>query len=467
VKLWRHGDAAHHGCEAEAALAIGAWLHGTGHQRPEYPKPPMRMHQGARQMKVLELSRCALCVSIAAAILAGCGGSQPPLGSPGSIPQNRIILHGLSPSSYKVLHRFSLRGRAPSALPITGLVNVNGTLYGTTRGNFKTGNGTVYSISAAGEYKLLHVFNGSDGSNPFGTLIDVNGTLYGTTYQGGSFGQGVVFSITTSGAEKVLHNFKAGLDGTEPQGALIYLKGTLYGTTYQGGSYGCNCGTVYSISTTGTEKVLHSFQGSYDGSGPVAGLTDVNGRLYGTASGGGSSGGGTFYRVSTAGSLNVLYSFRGGPDASYPAAALIDVNGMLYGTTREGGSSKIGSTGHGTVYSVSTRGSEKVLYSFCPKRPNCSDGWLPLAALINLNGTLYGTTYMGGASGCGCGVVYSVTLGGSEKVLHRFTSGKDGAKPLAEFVDVNGTLYSTTTFGGGAGGSGCYGGCGTVFAFTP
>jgi hypothetical protein len=39
-------------------------------------------------MKVLELSRCALCVSIAAAMLAGCGGLQPPIGAQGAMPQS-------------------------------------------------------------------------------------------------------------------------------------------------------------------------------------------------------------------------------------------------------------------------------------------------------------------------------------------------------------------------------------------
>ena len=39
-------------------------------------------------MKVSELSRCALCLSITAAMLAGCG-SQPPIGAPGAMPQGR------------------------------------------------------------------------------------------------------------------------------------------------------------------------------------------------------------------------------------------------------------------------------------------------------------------------------------------------------------------------------------------
>jgi hypothetical protein len=42
-------------------------------------------------MKSLELSRYALAIGTAAAMLAGCGGSQPPIGAPGAMPQSRAI----------------------------------------------------------------------------------------------------------------------------------------------------------------------------------------------------------------------------------------------------------------------------------------------------------------------------------------------------------------------------------------
>ncbi len=68
-------------------------------------------------------------------------------------------------------------------------------------------------------------------------MIDVNGTLYGTTLRGGAYGRrgdGTVFSITTSGTEKVLHSFGKGSDGVDPEAGLIDVKGTLYGTTSEG-----------------------------------------------------------------------------------------------------------------------------------------------------------------------------------------------------------------------------------------
>ena len=41
----------------------------------------------------------------------------------------------------------------------------------------------------------------------------------------------------------------------------------------------------------------------------------------------------------------------------------------------------------------------------------------------------------------GCGIVYSITASASEKVLHSFTGGSDGAYPAASLLGVNGTLH--------------------------
>ncbi|MGC2495189.1 hypothetical protein [Candidatus Binatus sp.] len=41
-------------------------------------------------MTRLDFSRNAHSVFVAAAMLAGCGGSQPPIGAPGAMPQRRL-----------------------------------------------------------------------------------------------------------------------------------------------------------------------------------------------------------------------------------------------------------------------------------------------------------------------------------------------------------------------------------------
>lgn len=427
-------------------------------------------------MQSMYFTRVLLSISATVALLTGCGGTQPPTGASGAAPQTSAIAparaianRARTQRSFQVLHRFS--GGSDGATPDAGLNNVKGTLYGTASHggvlNCPGGCGAVYSISTTGLEKPLYDFNGgSDGALPESTLLDVNGTLYGTTVAGGGSpctlgGCGTVYSVSTSGKEKVLYRFTGGSDGAYPDAGLIEVKGTLYGTTSSGGSSGL--GTVFSISASGSQKVLYSFAGGADGATPRAELIDVKGTLYGTTVNGGASGCyggcGTVYSMSTTGVEKVLYRFTDASGA-YPEAGLIEAKGTLYGTTFSGGGSGCSGYYCGTVYSITTAGAEKVIYRFI----RGSDGWQPAAGLISVKGTLYGTTVYGGVSGCHgtCGTVYSISASGVEKVLHRFDGGSGGAAPEAGLIDVKGVLYGTTS----AGGSDCYGkfSCGIVFA---
>jgi uncharacterized repeat protein (TIGR03803 family) len=172
----------------------------------------------------------------------------------------------------------------------------------------------------------------------------------------------------------------------------------------------------------------------------------------------------------TTGAETVVHSFSGGTDGAYPTISLVYAKGMLFGTTEYGGLACGGGPGCGTVFSIDLKtGREKVLYSFCSEE-SCADGWGPLASLIDANGTLYGTTQRGGAYDDG--TLFSVSSAtGTETVLYSFcsqTNCTDGAEPVANLIDVNGTLYGTTP-AGGAYGERCgdaYDTCGTVFALT-
>jgi uncharacterized repeat protein (TIGR03803 family) len=124
----------------------------------------------------------------------------------------------------------------------------------------------------------------------------------------------------------------------------------------------------------------------------------VGGTLYGTTCNGGANGYGTVYKITTSGTESVLYSFAGSPsDGACPVAGLTNVGGTLYGTTCDGGANGgsgrpcggIGATGYGTVYKITTSGTESVLHSFAGPP---SDGLTPFGGLINVGGTLYGTT---------------------------------------------------------------------------
>lgn len=143
---------------------------------------------------------------------------------------------------------------------------------------------TPQQVMAQQAYHIIHPFGRSagDGMRPAADLIDVKGTLYGTTMSGGSNNAGTVFSITTSGQETVLHSFGGPGDGVYSVAALLYVNGAFYGTTEYGGASGG--GTIFSMTPDGNVKVLHNFVDDYPdktdtGSLPKASLIDVNGIL--------------------------------------------------------------------------------------------------------------------------------------------------------------------------------------------
>lgn len=419
-------------------------------------------------MKISDFSRYGLGIGAGIAMLAGCGGSQVPMG-PVSGKDAAVMRQALLTDQPTGTHHFrafyTFESGTDGANPRAGLVALNGTLYGTTGigGGYcgSTGCGTIFSVSTSGQEKVLYSFKGgnADGFLPSAALVAVNGVLYGTTTYGGTGcqhygggGCGTVFSVTTVGAEKILHLFTAGADGGEPSANLVAVGGLLYGTTELGGCGQCNgcndgqlfpgCGTVFSVSASGKEKVLYSFMGGTDGIVPIAGLVVVKGVFYGATINGGAYGYGTVFSATASGQEKVLYSFKGGTDGDRPWGGMIYLNGNLYGTTVSGGTGCGSGPGCGTVYSISTSGKEKVLYRF----KGASDGAGPAASLIAVKGVLYGSTQFGGTYPCDGGTVFSITTSGQEKMLRRLNCGTDGAFPWA-LIDLNGVLYGTS-FGG-------------------
>ncbi len=344
-----------------------------------------------------QISSYTLAEAIVIVMLAGCSGNSspiapaPPIGAPGTIPQSIATATHVMPQ--RIEPAFLRRPPPPSV------------------------------------YKVLYSFGGysGDGIYPDAHLKHVKGTLYGTTYEGGastacgSSGCGTVFSITTSGTEKVLHSFGKGSDGEYSPCRLDRCEGhALRHDCGCGGAHGD--GTVFSITTSGTEKVLHSFGKGSDGDRSRAGLINVKGTLYGTTDAGGA------YDAEEPSSASLRAAPRKCCTASateatgrVPRRRLIDVKGTLYGTTSYGGAH----IRHGTVFSITTSGTEKVLHSF----GKGSDGMDPFAGLIDVKGTLYGTT-TNGVARTSRGTVFSITTSGTEKVLHSFGKGSDGGFPL-------------------------------------
>lgn len=357
---------------------------------------------------------------------------------------------------YAVLYSFA---GYPSGDSPTGLIELDGEIYGTTIAGGASTFGTVFARKPSGNVHVLYAFKGgTDGASPEGNLVAFNGALYGTTEYGGIRGDGTVFEMSRSGRERVIYAFKGGADGAMPVLAgLVVRGGALYGTTYAGGDSTCEiasvvgCGTVFEVRLSGKERVLHRFRGKSDGAGPVGSLLDVAGSLYGTTNFGGLGNNGTVYKLTTTGNEKVLYRFKGYPDGVQPYAGLTLLHGALYGTTALGGAFD----DSGTVFELTTTGIEHQLHSF----RGYPDGALPYDALTVVGGQLYGSTVFGGtpADNCagggvpGCGTVFAITTSGKERVLYRFKGKPDGENPWSSLIFATGDLYGTTVAGGANG----------------
>lgn len=226
-------------------------------------------------------------------------------------------------------------------------------LYGTTVNGGAFGKGTVFMVDKDGTETVLYSFTGKeDGGTPYAGLVrDLDGNLYGTTVSGGDAGSscsfraeprcGTVFMLDKQGKETVLYSFTGRSDGANPQAVLVRdSAGRLYGTTTFGGTFGF--GTAFMVESEGKETVLYSFSGGADGGLPFAGLVrDSVGNLYGTTlqGGGAANPSGTVFELSPSGQETVLHSFTAGADGGFPLFGGLsqDAAGNLYGTTQSGG----------------------------------------------------------------------------------------------------------------------------------
>jgi len=241
-----------------------------------------------------------------------------------------------------------------------------------------------------------------------------------------------ILSAVTAQAQKftVLHAFADGMDGASLfSGVAIDRYGTVYGVTYAGGYTGGICAFPY-----------------------------------------GSAGCGVVFRLVHRGSgwtFTPIYSFTGPPDGAYPAGVVVGADGSLYGTTYGGGSTGqgnclLGANGCGTVFNLKPPPNpcitvfcpwdETVLYRFSGTN---GDGDTPYNGdlVFDGEGSIYGTTEVGGAYGAG--VVYQLTPSHgawAESVLYAFNasgSGWGGEPQSGVIFDHAGNLYGTEIEGGG------------------
>jgi len=301
-----------------------------------------------------------------------------------------------------VLYNFT--GGADGAYPESPVVlDQAGNLYGTTTQGGSANAGVVFKLDPGGNETVLHNFTGgADGIIPAGGLtLDSAGNLYGTTGQGGIFNDGVVYKIDKAGTETILHTFTGAVDdGKYPTYTTVRIgpDGNLYGVTQEGGS--ADQGILYRLSKSGL-TILHNFMGGTTDGCNVVGVPflDKNGNFYGVTSSCGTGQYGTVWKVSKTGVETVLHNFAGGAsDGQYPLSGVVlDANGNLYGSTETGGVSDLG-----TAYRLTQQGGFTLLRSF-----SGPDGKYVYSSFLLSNGALFGTALNGGT--LGYGTVWKIT----------------------------------------------------------
>ena len=325
-------------------------------------------------------------------------------------------------TGFTVLHRFqsyaalnSIGGpvNTDGANPETELVEgSDGYLYGVARAGGPNGNGTVFKLGKDGTgFAVLHAFGATtsaanatpatnaDGIGPVGALMQgADGYFYGTAARGGATGSGTIFRVRFDGTGfEVLRTFPVLTQAsssdpfTNADGAVLLAgltdgrDGRLYGVASTGGSKGL--GTVFAYDPVGgVFTVLHNFDGN-QGAQPSGELRlGQDGKLYGTASTGGTNDSGnatlygTIFSIARDGTgFTSIYSFKGS-DGSTPTGQLLQLNPTTFvGITQSGGRCS-----QGTVYQLSLTGATTKGVTNCGRKNNSGGGGVAPALLLVL-----------------------------------------------------------------------------------
>jgi len=353
-----------------------------------------------------------------------------------------------------------------AGFPEAGLAVSGNGFFGTTFAGGVNGVGSVFVAGTNGSSSLIQSFaavsqdeaTNSGGASPSALLALSGNTLYGTTAAGGAAANGTVFSLSTNGSVfSDLHDFSlpdsntgTNTDGALPCGGVILSGSTLYGTASGGGTG--SAGVVFSINTGGGSfAVLHNFTPldpvsatNADGAFPCSGLILSNGVLYGTTSAGGTGGKGVVFSVGADGSgFAILHNFsvtdpltKTNLDGASPCAPLALSGSNLYGTASAGGANA-----SGTVFSISTNGAGfQTVYTFTAMNPSTGtnrDGALPVAGVLPLGNSLYGTTFSGGPGGEG--TVFGVAIPLPPATITGIIVNPDGSATLSFLGSPNST----------------------------
>lgn len=254
----------------------------------------------------------------------------------------------------------------------------------------------------------------------------------------------VLQSPSCFGSYAEIYAFHNSTNGGGPLGRLLLAKnGKVYGTATGGGQY--QCGTAFYVDPNhDTTTVFHHFNSAH-GCNPFAPLIEASdGTILGATISGGSSAGGVLFSIDSSHTVQPFYHFSGLDDGYNPSSLQFDETGShVIGLTGQGGTGKAG-----TIFMISSKGDFNTLHSF----DNATEGSFPIAISTAVKGKHYGILQNGAANNNQArGGLFSIDTAGNFKLLYSFISNNDpngnAALPIGLTTDEDDMLYGTSLFG--------------------
>jgi uncharacterized repeat protein (TIGR03803 family) len=249
-------------------------------------------------------------------------------------------------------------------------------------------------------------------------------------------------------ADDAVQNLAATTAVYEPNpGLLVASDGTLYGTS-QG--YNSVNGAVFTLAPgSATTTVLYPFTG---GQHVVSGLAEgPDGNLYGTiASGQAPVAKGAVFKLTKTGVYTTLHAFSGTDGANPAGPLLVASDGTLYGTTNTGGASAGNSWG--TIFSIDPSGTFTTLYDFSTHDGTIYGKNARSRLIFGTDGTIYGTTAVGGTANQG--TVFALAVDDTLSAVSLDSTIGYGPHDLLQACD--GSIYGRA-----------FGGNGVIFKLDP
>lgn len=288
------------------------------------------------------------------------------------------------------------------------------------------------------QYTKLIYFDSNTGAQPYSVPALSGSTLYGSIQFGGTYNKGTLFKVSTDGTDFLkIFDFDS-INGSRPMASPIISGTMLYGTTIYGGAY--NTGTIFKVKTDGTGFTkLIDFDSIPKGSYPIkTGLILSGNTLYGATSTGGIHDKGTIFKVSTdGGGFTKLFDFDGINDGELPINLILSEN-VLYGTTYSGGANNVG-----VIFKVDTDGNHFTKLLDLGHGTSTGD----IINLIASGSILYGADAYGGGSGHG--EIFKINTDGTgfTKLVDFNHVRYKGSQPYNLILSGD-ELYGMTEYGG-------------------